>query len=857
HPKPSMTFGRGKTFLDRFHADQFSEERQENLYYPFLSREEWQFAAFLERCSLSNQEIDELLALDLMKQLPLSFRNATQLRGRIELLPAGPQWHYITLTVDRFPTKKPIRLFYRDGIDCLEFLFGNPAFKGHMDFDPRRDVIPAGATLAGVVLSSDKTMLTNGSGNRVAHPLLMSLANIHLNVRMKSSQNSMLLAALLPCPEFLCAKPHRGVLESRVFHRCVDIVCRPLKMAASMGRMMVDPAGYSRFCFTPLVAYIVDNPEAQLIACVGGKNSALTTAMYKQFGDPFPHQARTAATTLNQIKSLAAEAPDPWDLPTYVRKAKEHRLNGVSNPFWRDWPLSDPSAFLTPEPLHQWHKMCWDHDINWCRQVVGSAELDFRYSVLQPRIGFRHFGDGISHLKQVTGREHRDIQRYLVGCIAGAAPGPFVTCIRVLADFRYLAQAPVITDDVISRLDNCLKVFHENKQCILELGARRGKGNKLISDWYIPKLELMQSVTRSIRLTAAPIQWTADVTEHSHIAFVKAPFRRSNRRDYDPQICCALDRAEKCHLFDLATSMCETVDGLSSDDDLDLEDDDEAEEGSDACWDTSQVVDNDLGARRPLPDYFALATSIKHRSRVFATSSTAFRLNYRSKHNFMTINDAAILFNVPDLQLALVEYIQRCGDTSTSAPVIGGRRGARAGKELPFDSIEIWYNVRVQTKSPYDPTCPTQPQNIQAQPPSTTWPHGRHDSVMVISDMTVPWPVHADIQLIFRPLAESTVAPYLAYAYRFDFLSQGPPAGHANGVHQFTPDPTTGLYILRKATRSDGSRMGGIIPLSQIRMPVQLIPRFGKVADSRMDAKNSLACCQDFYLNHYVDKDTF
>lgn len=29
-------------------------------------------------------------------------------------------------------------LYYRDALDCLEFLFSNPLFAGHIDFCPRR-----------------------------------------------------------------------------------------------------------------------------------------------------------------------------------------------------------------------------------------------------------------------------------------------------------------------------------------------------------------------------------------------------------------------------------------------------------------------------------------------------------------------------------------------------------------------------------------------------------------------------------------------------------------------------------------------------------------------------------------------
>jgi hypothetical protein len=113
--------------------------------------------------------------------------------------------------------------------------------------------------------------------------------------------------------------------------------------------------------------------------------------------------------TLVQLE-LIESTTDLWDLENYIKASAQYRLNGVHRPFWHDWPLSDPSTFLTPEPLHHWHRMFWDHNAKWCIKVVGAAEIDFRFSTLYPRTGFCHFGEGISKLKQVTGRDHCDMQ---------------------------------------------------------------------------------------------------------------------------------------------------------------------------------------------------------------------------------------------------------------------------------------------------------------------------------------------------------------------------------------------------------------------------------------------------------------
>lgn len=59
-------YGTSTTFMEEFDRDRYAGERVENLYYPFASRDEWEFAAFLLRSDLSMASIDSLLSLDLV-----------------------------------------------------------------------------------------------------------------------------------------------------------------------------------------------------------------------------------------------------------------------------------------------------------------------------------------------------------------------------------------------------------------------------------------------------------------------------------------------------------------------------------------------------------------------------------------------------------------------------------------------------------------------------------------------------------------------------------------------------------------------------------------------------------------------
>ena len=579
-----------------------------------------------------------------------------------------------------------------------------------------------------------------------------------MEFRMKASNHAFLLLALLPVPKFIVDDKRKGVLERRLIHECLDFILEPLKAAAKIGIMMADPAGNVRYCFTPLAAYIADTPESALVAGVAGDTSSVTMAFSKFFGDPVRHEPRTAAKTLNMLETI--EDIDPWDLKAYLSAAAELRLSGVHLPFWRDWPLSDPSLFLTPEPLHHWHKMFWDHDAKWCIQVLGAEELDFRFAILHLHTGFRHFSGGISGLKQVTGREHRDMQRYIIAIIAGAVPSGFLIATRALMDFRYRAQAQEIDDEGLIKLRSALAEFHKYKDAIIRAGGRRGKKGKVIKHWAIPKLEFLQSVVPSIQAGGVATQWSADITEHAHITEVKDPSRTTNNQNYERQICRYLDRREKCRLFDLTTSL--------RDAGIDLrhivlhegrdDDDDKGEDSPVHLLDHFEPVLRLAGAAHKMVNYFKDALELEqglkpnapHPFRTFADTQVAFHLTRDPSFKRMTITEACMKFNLPDLEPALTEYLTLC-QSGVNIFSICGRRANHSTSQFPSSHVEVWSSFRLQSRAYHVPHEALPARTINAAEPSVKWPHGRCDAVVINVDSEKQWPhsgINGNFQII-------------------------------------------------------------------------------------------------------------
>ncbi|KIK27357.1 hypothetical protein PISMIDRAFT_8193 [Pisolithus microcarpus 441] len=553
----SANYRRGYTFMDTFDADPFSLEHWHNLFYLFSSGAEWKFASWLTNSGLSMAAIDECLSLDVIKSQRFSFKTVKVLRKLIKLLPSGPQWKYWSVK-----TKSPTRHALQVGqvhfvpkkiysaMDHMQHIYTD-WLTGDWAWE-LQDALPDGATLLGIVLSSNKTHITQVR-NHQAHPLLISLANISADVHRKGSTNSYLLLALLPVPRFVHPnKRLHGILASRLLHQVISVIMKPLKMAAEVGCMMSNPVGNLKHCFTPLVAYIANTPEQHVIACITDNASAVSMAISKQFGDPL-HCAACTASKTHQLLIVVKREMRAWNLSSYFQACQKWQLNGVASPFWLDWALAEPSSFLNPEVLHHFFKMFWVHD---------------------RKCGYQHFPDGITTLKQTSMQLHREVQRYIMGIVAGGIPEGTLTAIRALTDFRYRSQALKLTDTDIAKLTASLQEFHNNKAALMEAGACGS-----LDHWQIPKLEMMLSIVPSIRGMGTLGQWLADVTEHAHIDLIKDPARSGNNQNFDTQICRYLDRQEKCQVF-MQAMMAHDLDLHGDSDDSDSSDGEENMLGS-------------------------------------------------------------------------------------------------------------------------------------------------------------------------------------------------------------------------------------------------------------------------------------
>lgn len=140
-------------------------------------------------------------------------------------------------------------------------------------------------------------------------------------------------------------------------------------------------------------------------------------------------------------------------------------LNGVEHPFWADFAGLDICQVIPPDVLHGLHKAFKDHHITWLTNLIGKDDMDARFMHQPKIIGFCHFSLGLSCLSQFSGKEHRDMQQYILAAVADHqnVPCDTIKAIRAELDFIFTAQYISHTDLTISELGEYNACFHRYK----------------------------------------------------------------------------------------------------------------------------------------------------------------------------------------------------------------------------------------------------------------------------------------------------------------------------------------------------------------------------------------------------------
>lgn len=307
----------------------------------------------------------------------------------------------------------------------------------------------------------------------------------------------------------------------RLFHNCMRLVMEPLIEAGREGVDMICAEGNIRRVFPILAAYIADHPEQCLIACCKENHCPRCVVSTKQRGDHIDSPLRNVTETRATLERHR-QGEDP-------HLFEDHGLRAIHYPFWAYLPHTDIFACITPDILHQLHKGVFkDHIVSWCAAIMSDEEFDARFQAMPEFHGLRHFKRGISTVSQWTCTEHKEMQRVVLGVIAGAVEPRVFNATRAVLDFIYYAQFHAHTDTTLTRMQDALTVFHANKAVFVELGLRQ--------HFNIPKVHSMRHYVQSIRSLGSADGFNSESPERLHINYAKGAYQASSKVDYIAQM---------------------------------------------------------------------------------------------------------------------------------------------------------------------------------------------------------------------------------------------------------------------------------------------------------------------------------
>jgi hypothetical protein len=291
-----------------------------------------------------------------------------------------------------------------------------------------------------------------------------------------------------------------------------------------------------------LAAFIGDYPE-QLLVTLGLNGDCPRCQKDRNNLGEYDNDTEINASLRDLDKIRDALGTFDIDASQFLKACASIRIKPTPRPFWLNLPFLHIHRSITPDILHQMYQGVMKHVIQWIIALLGSTEIDARCHRMPPNHNIRVFTQGISSLSRVTGQEHDQMCRFLLGLVVdaplpnGLSNARLLRCVRAIMDFLYYSQYSIHTDTTLKLMQDALNRFHTNKDIFVNLGVR--------DHFNIPKVHFLSHYIDLITLFGTTDNFNTQYTERLHIDYAKDTYAATNKKDEYTQMTMWLERKEK------------------------------------------------------------------------------------------------------------------------------------------------------------------------------------------------------------------------------------------------------------------------------------------------------------------------
>jgi len=337
--------------------------------------------------------------------------------------------------------------------------------------------LPAGVTIVPVICASNKTHLTNFSGDQHAWPPYLTIGHIRKDIRRTPQKRTWIAVGLIPCP----SKGAKNIDEG--WHSAVGTVLSQL--------MHLDIAGpglkwdcvdrFQRQCYPLLAAWVGDYPEQVMIAQVSYGSCPMCEIPK---GAPMGHSTFWPLDNSRDQHIYSELLED-----NHIDALHTVGVHPICNQFWQ-YPLCNVYQLWQPDQLHQLLLGSVYDLLHWLLKYLKARnvkdQFDNRFTSVPRYPGLQHFSKPFNSLKSGTwqGKEIRGMIRTLaVNCAPilvcstddgktaaeTASDEMVMAAVRAECEFSLLVSRQNHSDVSLKAPDDALKRFYQKKGIVREL----------------------------------------------------------------------------------------------------------------------------------------------------------------------------------------------------------------------------------------------------------------------------------------------------------------------------------------------------------------------------------------------------